>query len=294
MQKFVEECRDDIGRFQRPIKMNPIRNFASEIFKRKGSSRKIVDEVKHERNILGQIVCLAMRNSISLESILSFPLTTVSHSLSNYDGSMIQSGKGELVSLLRAKAGIEQTCSSGHDVEIIDGFHLLTCLRDSPPKYGLFASFILKLICKTAAHKIHIFFDNAKSPSLRELNLKAKEELVDSWPLSVIQIIGENQERAASLAKCLLHHDFREELVKFLIKHWTSSEIKEILGEKRVFVSFNETCHIFSKEYEPGKTLISFNNYHFEVESKMIFHLNEIPSKNILVRTFEHRNRKKC
>lgn len=287
MQRFIEECRNDIGRFERPIKKNIIHNFANEIIKRNGPSKKNVDEAKHERNILSQILYLAMRNSVDLERILSFPLTTVPHSLANYDGTMIQHNKGnELVSLLMAKVDMEETCSFGHDVEVVDGFHLLSSLKDSPIKYGLFASFFLKVICKTAAHEIHIIFDKSKSPSLKDLNLTAKEKLVDRLPSSSIRISGENQERVSSLAKCLLDHEFREELVKFLIKQWsTSSESIEILGEKRVFVSFDESCHIFSKDCELGKTLLSFQTNHLEVESKMVFHLNKIPAKDILVRT---------
>lgn len=224
MQIFIEECQNDNSRFQKPIKRNVIRNFSTEILKQKGSTKKrTFDEVKHERNILGQIVCLAARNSINLNRILSFPLTTVPHSISNYDGTMIQSSKlDELVSLVMRKVGVQQTCRSGHDVEIIDGFYLLNGLKDTPTKYGLFTLFFLKLICKTAAREIHIIFDKVKSPSLKDLNLKTQEELVGSLSDGVT-ISGENQERLTSLAKCLLHHDFREELVKFLIKHWSTS-----------------------------------------------------------------------
>lgn len=284
MKIFTEECRNDNSRFQKPIKRNILKNFTTEIFKRKGSSKKAVDDTKHERNILGQILCLAMRGSIDLNRILSFPLTTTPHSLAHYDGTMIQNSKGnELVSLLMAKVSIQQTCSSGYDVEVVDGFYLLNGLKDTPTKYGLFASFLLKHICRTDAREIHIIFDKNKSPSLKDLNLK--EELVDRLPLSSIKINGENQERASSLSKCLLHHEFREELVKFLIKYWSESSINEILNEKRVFVSFDNSCYVFSKDCEPGKTLSSFLNNHTEVESKIVFHLNKIRAKNILVRT---------
>lgn len=263
-----------------------IRNFASEIYKRKASSKRIIDEVKHERNILGQIVCLAMSNSINLDNILSFPLTTVPHSLASYDGTMIQNSKtNELLSLLRAKSGIEETCKIDHHVEVIDGFQLLTGLKDTRAKYGLFASFLLKQICETTAHKIHIIFDKLNSPTLRNLNLNAREELLDRLPLSSIKINGENQERVSSLAKCLQHNEFREELVKFLIKQWKNSDNIKVLDDKRVFVSFDKSCYIFSKECELGKILMSFHNNHTEVESKMIFHLNKIVANDILLRT---------
>lgn len=248
--------------------------------------------MKYERNILGQIVCLAMRNAVNLDSILSFPLTTVPHSLANRDGSIIRNSKGnELVSFLVARAGIEKSGRSGHDVEVIDGFHLLSGLKDTPSKYGIFALFLLNLICKSSAHEIHIFFDKYKSPSLKDLDVKAREQIANCLPLSSIKIYGKNQERASSLAKCLLHHELRDELVKFLIQHWSTSNISEILGHKRVFVSFGESCHVFINGSELGKQVTSLNNTHTEIESKMIFHMNKMRANDIVVRT---QNPKKC
>lgn len=95
-----------------------------------------------------------------------------------------------------------------------------------------------------------------------------------------------------SLAKCLLHRarhrEFRNQLVKFIIKQWSTSEvdeIMEIIGEKRVFVSFGIHCHLFSKNYELGKTLSSFETNHPEVASKIIFHVNKIAARDILIRS---------
>lgn len=286
MQTFIEECRNDGERFQKPIKRNRIQNFLTDGAKRKVSSKKDVDEVKYERNILGQIACLAMQNSVDLNNILSFPLTIVPQSISHFDGTIIQHSKpNELLSLLLAKVETDHRNISGHDVEINDGFYVLNGLKDSPSKFGLFATFFLKYLCKTAAREIHVIFDETKSPSLKDLNLKSKEELVEQWPLSSIKINGENQERVSSLGKCLLHHEFREELVKFLIKYWSTSNITDIIGEKRIFVSFREVCHIFCKDCEQGKMLASFKTDHIEVESKIIFHLHKIRATDILIRT---------
>lgn len=293
MEEFIIECRDDESRFYKPIRKNVINNFANEIFKRKGTSKETVDEAQHERNILGQILCLAMRDSINLDVVLSFPLTPFPYSLANLDGTMMKGSKNnELISLLMAKDGFEHMCSSGiHDVEVIDGFYLLSILNDTPTKYGLFATFLLKCICKTAAREIHVIFDKGdKTPSLKDLNLKTKEMLIDHSLSSCIKINGPNQERVSSLAKCLLHYEFRDELVKFLIKQWSTSEVEEmieIIGDKRVFISFGKQCHLFSKNYELGKTLSSFETNHPEIASKIIFHVNKIAAKDILIRSSE-------
>lgn len=286
MDKFIGECQADVNRFSKPIKKNVIKNFTSEILKRKISPKTTINEAKHERNILGQIVCLAMRNSIKLDSVLSFPLTTVPHSIAHSDGTMMtNSKKNELISVLMAKGSNEQIRTIGHDVEVIDGFSLLNSIKESPTKYGLFALFLLKFICKTAAREVHIIFDKVTSPSLRDLNLKARDELVQRSSSSSMKINGPNQDRVSSLAKCLMHSEFRAELVTFLIRQWSTSDISEILEQKRVFVAFGESCYVFSKDCELGKKLLSFQNNHIEVESKIIFHVNKIRANDILVRT---------
>lgn len=285
MDNFIIECLEDENRFYKPIKKNIIKNFANSI-KRKGGSKESTDEAQYERNILGQILCLAMNNSISIDMVLSFPLTQFPHSLANADGTMIKSSKkNELLSLLMEKNEVEHLPYPGsHDVEIIDGHYVLGVLKDIPTKYGLFSSLFLKILCNTTAREIHIIFDkDKKEPSLRDLNIKTKEMLMDHQPC--IKINGPNQERGSSLAKCLLHPEFRDELVKFLIKQWSTSEIKEIIGDKRIFLSFGKDCHLFSKNHALGSKLESFATNHFEVASKMIFHLGKIAAKEILIRS---------
>lgn len=88
-------------------------NFSNGIIKRKGSSKNVVDEAKQERNILGQIFCSAMTNSINLDVVLSFPLTSVPYSLANVDGIMIQSTKkNELIQLLSEKVKLRIVAKS--------------------------------------------------------------------------------------------------------------------------------------------------------------------------------------
>lgn len=94
MKLFINECSNDDKRFTKPIKKNAIKNFSNDIVKSKGpSQRNHTDEMKHERNMLGQIFCLAYANSIDLDKVLFFPLTTVPYSLAHPDGTMIQNSK---------------------------------------------------------------------------------------------------------------------------------------------------------------------------------------------------------
>lgn len=61
----------------------------------------------------------------------------------------------------------------------------------------------------------------------------------------------------------------------------------EIIGDKRIFISFGKQCHVFNNKCELGKTLLSFATIHPDVESKMIFHVNKIPANDVLIRSSE-------
>lgn len=286
MKVFIDECRADKKRFDRPLKKNAIKNFSVELFKNKNSKFKQIDQTKAERNILGQVLCLALKKEIDLQDLFSYPLTTVPHSLAHFDGSMISNKKGELTKILMSKMNNEQNNHSIIcDVDIIDGFYLLSTIRDSPTRYGNFAKFILQKICNTNAQEVHILFDRRERPSPRDIDIKKREELFDQFSNN-FTIKGSHQERGQSLAKCLANNSFREELVKFIMNFWAEDEsIFSILDEKRVFLSFGRSCHLYSHQYPKGKELPSFENDHIEIDSKMIYHMNKMFAKNIRVQT---------
>lgn len=296
MKVFINECKLDQNRFDRPLKKNVLKNFTVEIFKNKNSTFKNIDQMKHERNILGQVLCLALKKEIDLHSLFSYPLTSIPHSLSHFDGSMIStSKKGELTTILTSKMGGQDTSNSiDFEVDIIDGFYLLNNFRESPTKYGHFSTFLLKRICNTTALEIHIIFDKREASSPRDVAIKKHKDLYDSFSVN-FSIKGVNQERNVSLAKCLANNSFREELIKFIISHWSDKQVSgSILINKRVFLSFGSKCYVFGNEseerktfpsFENGKPLSSFENNHFEVESKIILHMEKIRGTKIRVQT---------
>lgn len=294
MKMFIKECQEDINRFERPIKKNVIKSFATESSKMNRASQKHKDETKFERNILGKILCLAANNEIDLKNVLSHPLAAVPHSFAHYENIMNGCHKaGELTTLLMAK--IERSHPLHMDnmdteidkieVEIIDGFYLLSIVKDAPVKYGELAEFLLRKICNTDALEIHVIFDHHQSPSVKDIFMRKHKELYDN-PSMNFKITGPNQERRLQMAKCLRSISFKEELVKFIIKFWSQNGIDTSnMKGKRVFVSFGGKCYVFSEEFAKGKILTMFENNHFETESKIILHMYKIRAAKIYIKT---------
>lgn len=59
------------------------------------------------------------------------------------------------------------------DVDIFDGFHLQSNLRDPPTKYGHLAL----VLCYSESHEIHTIFDDHVTPSPRDVDIKKQREL---------------------------------------------------------------------------------------------------------------------
>lgn len=286
MEQFISECHLDKDRFHRAIRRNVVHNFSAEIDKNKNPSKR-TDENKIEQNFLVQVLCLALKKQIDVSLLLSFPLTRVPHSLAHSDGIMnSRNQRGELTELFTSRIeGQHNECPVNFEVDIIDGFYFLSTLRESPTKYGAFAIFVLERLCETTAYEIHVIFDKYEKPSPRDPDTKKCNELYDSHSVN-FKIQGKNQERNASLTKCLTNNGFREELVKFLVQFWSEDDaIGPILNDKRVLLSFGSKCYVFSNEYVKGIQSSTFENNHFEVESKMILHMNRMVATKIRIRT---------
>lgn len=168
MKKFIRECQEDESRFEKPIKRNVIRNFERDSQKIKKTSPKDYNDAKLERNVLGKVLCLALDNNIDLQNVLSYPLATVPHSLAHFDNfGTANRPKGELTAMLISMNDRYREINKPDniEVEIIDGFYLLSGIKDAPSKYGQFAKFFLQRICSSDAHEIHLLFDHHESPS---------------------------------------------------------------------------------------------------------------------------------
>lgn len=194
--------------------------------------------------------------------------------------------KAELTNLLVSKLDLSNNNNnqSNFDIDLIDAFYLLNNLREPPLKYGKFASMVLETICRTSAREIHLIFHKDQSPSPGDIIMKKRRELFENSTTN-FRIMGPNQERNCSLKKCLISSSFRDQIVQFFVDHWSQDEAcANILGEKRLFVSFGKNCYLYSNQYEKGKSVVNFENNHFEIETKMILHLSKTRAHNIRVK----------
>ena len=84
---FIEECKNNPGRFEERIKRQKIHSFAKEGANFKLTTKNKIMEVKMERDLFGSILRLALQQKIDMGEMLKFPLTPVPLRLADIDGS---------------------------------------------------------------------------------------------------------------------------------------------------------------------------------------------------------------
>ena len=86
---FIKDYNDDPNLYQNTIKLQKIKNFASEAGSYKVSSNnKRLASVLKTRGLFASILYYALQAEVDMEQILRYPLTLVSFSISHVDETM--------------------------------------------------------------------------------------------------------------------------------------------------------------------------------------------------------------
>jgi len=72
--EFVDECKEDPARFERPIKRRKIMNFSYDAAKVKVTAKdQTMKEIRCTRDLFGRILFLAASKNIDLATVLLYP-----------------------------------------------------------------------------------------------------------------------------------------------------------------------------------------------------------------------------
>lgn len=288
MNEFIAECKADPDRFYKPIKKNTIHTFSSNMHKSRNTSQSrvnsIVNEIRTERDIIGNILCMILQAGTDLNDVLCFPLTSVPCSLGKYDGTIHQYKTLNSMSTLYGSNIIgEETISPTANIEIIDGMSFFNSLTDFPPTYGAVCEKVLKQLCDTTAVEIYIMF--AKDPTSKSIkNYYVSNEIYNQQRYTVS---GPSQKRPDRFVKCFVTNwNFQQQFIQFALNYWKSADIDVILGSKRLFVSYGGDTFLFSAAHTKGMSVSSLKNNHLELETRMILFLSKMsPNMRVLIRT---------
>nr|CAH7741160.1 unnamed protein product [Callosobruchus chinensis] len=211
-ENFIRQCAEGDKRFEKPIKKNKVLNFTDNMQKKKMSVSGKVMELRMQRDLLGQFLCILLRKSLDIDTILTYLLTPVPLSMCHIDGSICKTNKAALLKVLEQQ--IEPHTPEHTNIKVFDGFFMLHLTREVPVTYGNISTEILNMFCSNDAEVIVIAFDRYISPSIKD-----NKHSLRGMQVTQFHIEGPDQIRSSDFSNDLKNAHFKEALVNFIIKH---------------------------------------------------------------------------
>ena len=143
-----------------------------------------------------------------------------------------------------------------------------------PQTFGKIAEYTLQRICNTTASEIYLIFDKYFAPSIKDVERSIRQE--DETPFA---ITGPSQSRPTNFNKSLSNTKFKTALVVFLCEHWSTDSVSSILQNKKVFLTVEEHCFVYTNN---NGTISRDQNdnykcYHEEADTRIFLHLKKCP-----------------
>ena len=280
-KRFVSECIENEERFEKPIKRQKVRTFATQTGKRKmqGSDGKVVASC-FVRDLFGTL-CYSLERKVDMALVLTYPLTPVPLSLCHVDGTMLSTQKSSLLKHLEEK--VVTTPPVSVDVTIIDAMFFLHQHTNLPSNFGDIAQYILMKILQFRSNIIHFVTDKWVSPSIKDCERQERESTTFPY-----EIKGPGQRRPSNWALALKNVSFKNSLIKFLIEIWEDDTFSNILLEKTLYANYNDVCYKYTSENGKMKHCEAEEYYstHEEADNRMFFHISNITTpSNVVIRT---------
>ncbi|CAH0562924.1 unnamed protein product [Brassicogethes aeneus] len=234
-----------------------------------------------QRDLFGRLLGLSLEQKINIEKVLTYPLTPVPLSLCYINGNICKTDKSILMKCLEQK--IQSEKPDRVDVVIIDGFFLMHLMKELPLSFGNIGKKNLQSLVKYNAETIAIVFDRYFKPSIKDYEHHLREQT----NLRAFKITGPEQVRPSDFSKELKNKNFKEALVSFLIKFWSSDEATPIIGSKTVYLNY-DMCYKY--KVNNGKVTRSISEVftcdkHEEADTKIVYHACKVDAaSNILLR----------
>lgn len=146
-------------------------------------------------------------------------------------------------------------------------------MKDIPAKYENISMKILQMFCLNAAKVIIIAFDRYVFPSI-----KYNEHCLRGMEVAQFHIEGPEQIRNTDFNNDLKNINFKQALVEFLLEHWTLDHVAPFIGNKTIYVNYDQ-CYkyvVCNGVIEKTLDLPLSCPAHEEADTKIVYHVCHI------------------
>ena len=163
------------------------------------------------------IVVISRNTTFSLQHVLNHPITDVSLSIAQPDGSRVKTEKSKLLNKLESlQEGVKSLLHN--DATLIDRgllCHPFLSATGNISSYRTLAMCLLNHVCSSIGSEIHVLFDKYMPSSLKDSERRL--HVANDQPFI---ISGNEQAPKQSCPKLLQNGVFKNQLAKYLLLEW--------------------------------------------------------------------------
>lgn len=137
--------------------------------------------------------------------------------------------------------------------------------------YSKFSKRVFSRVARENVSEIHVIFDQYFEKSIKNYERSIRNDASYSRP----HFITEDGPVPTNFLKELRNNQFKDALVKFFINHWSSDELLPFIGNKKIYLNY-DNCYVYRKsgnhilkQEDPMYTCPA----HEEADTKLIYHV---------------------
>lgn len=93
-----------------------------------------VTEVRLQRDLFAQLLCISLEKELAIDKVLMYPLTPVPFSMCHIDGTICKTNKS--TTLLKILEHYSDNEVPQHTDIVYDGFFIFHCMKEIPMTFG--------------------------------------------------------------------------------------------------------------------------------------------------------------
>ena len=202
-KQFISECIETPERFEKAIKREKLKTFATEAGKKKITSKdgKLIESC-FLRDIFESILFLSLQRKVDMAEVLAYPLTPVPLALSHVNASMLTIEKSLLMRNIEERVTTIPPFVT--DQTVIDASFFLYLQKDLPVMFGKIAIILLRKIMAFDRNTIHFVTDKWLQPSIKDSERDVRNSTQASY-----QIKGPEQKRPSKWTDSMKNPNFK-------------------------------------------------------------------------------------
>lgn len=241
MKEFTAECKENPRRFEQAIKKRQVKNITSDGMKVTGKGKELkIIELKFTRDLFAQILLQGQNQSISLQHILTYPLTPAPLSMAHINSAMCVTNKAALIHKIEAK--VTPVSNVKCEAVIIDFmFFIRSAASHLPAKYGQVARSLLQMAQRFGATTVMFVADIYDDQHSIKDSCQGTRRVVSGG--RTYSKLNHGQTRPSDFSAALKSRNFINTFLEFLRDEWSSERCADLI-----------TGHTFHFAYGPCYT----------------------------------------